>query len=72
MSQDQAEESEMFPLALLGVPRKPSCKHNVHAEDIAQTYAGSVIAASVSESPMSPADLILCFLPPPLQWSSPS
>ena len=43
------------PLPLLGVLQNPKLNHSKYAEGIAQTYAGSMIAASASGTSMSPA-----------------
>ena len=45
MSQDQAKESELYLLPLLGVPQKHQANnYNVSAGDLAQTHAVSVLA----------------------------
>jgi hypothetical protein len=51
-SQEQAKESEIYPLLLLGVPQKHQANsHNIYAEDLVQAHVGSMLAplcASVS------------------------
>ena len=47
--EEQAKESETPPLSLLGVPQKHQANnHNIYAEGLVKTHAGSTIAASVS------------------------
>ena len=49
------KESRTPPLPVLGAPHKHQANnHNIYAEDIVQTHAGSVIAASVSVSLYEP------------------
>ena len=51
----QAKVSETTPVPLSGVhPKTRSQQHNIYAEDLEQSHAGSVTAASVSVSPYEP------------------
>ena len=51
--QEQAKESEIPQLLLLGVLISIT-KHNIYVEDLAQAHGGSVIATSVSVSSYEP------------------
>lgn len=52
------KESETASFQLIGVPQKQEAtNHNIYAEAMVQTNAGSVIAASVSIKPD-----VLCFV----------
>lgn len=45
----------VIPLPLLGVPQEHRANnHNIRAEDLGQTYAGTMTAASFSVSPYEP------------------
>jgi hypothetical protein len=51
----QAKQSEPAPAPLLGVPLEHQLYiHNIYAEDLAQTLAGSVLLIQSLEAPMSP------------------
>lgn len=57
MTREQVKESETSPLLMLRVQQKPKPNnHSMCAEGLAQTFAGSMVAAPVS---MSPAWVIL-------------
>lgn len=51
-SQEQVKESETTPCPLLGVSQTHQANNlNIYVEDLAQTHAGYMIAASVSLGP---------------------
>lgn len=48
VSQDQAKESETYPLLLLGVPQNHQApSHGTHAEDLVQTHAGPLLVLQI-------------------------